>query len=44
MPYLNTTEIASALIGLAGAYPSLCELITLPHLTAEGRTPSMHTF
>lgn len=38
MPYMNVTEVQSALIGLAAAYPSICELITLPHVTAEGRT------
>lgn len=38
MPYMNVTEVESALIGLAAAYPSICELITLPHVTAEGRT------
>jgi murein tripeptide amidase MpaA len=38
MPYLNVTEIESALIALNTAYPSICDLITLPHATAEGRT------
>lgn len=38
MPYMNVTEVESALIGLAAAYPSICELITLPHVTVEGRT------
>lgn len=38
MAYLNTTEVESALIALAAAHPSICELITLPHTTAEGRT------
>jgi hypothetical protein len=38
MPYMNVTEVESALIGLAAAYPSICELITLPHMTVEGRT------
>ncbi|WP_186814408.1 M14 family zinc carboxypeptidase [Microcystis aeruginosa] len=28
----------SSLDGLVAAYPSLCELIELPHLTYEGRT------
>jgi murein tripeptide amidase MpaA len=37
MSYLNVVEIESALIGLASAYPSISELITLPNLTAEGR-------
>jgi hypothetical protein len=38
MPYMNVTEVESALIGLATAYPLICELITLPHVTAEGRS------
>jgi murein tripeptide amidase MpaA len=38
MPYMNVTEVESALIGLAAAHPSVCELITLPNLTIEGRT------
>lgn len=38
MSYMNVTEIESALIGLAAAHGSICELITLPHLTIEGRT------
>lgn len=38
MAYLNTTEVESALIALAGAHPTICELITLPHVTVEGRT------
>ena len=38
MPYMNVTEVESALIGLSAAYPSICELITLPHVTVEGRT------
>jgi len=35
---MNVTEVESALIGLSAAYPALCELITLPNLTIEGRT------
>jgi hypothetical protein len=35
---MNVTEVESALIGLAAAHPSICELITLPHTTVEGRT------
>ena len=35
--YLNIQEIESALINLASAYPNLCELITLPLRTHEGR-------
>lgn len=37
MTFLNVAEIESAVIALAGAYPSATELITLPFLTAEGR-------
>lgn len=37
MPYLNVTEIGSALSALAAAYPATCELITLPNATVEGR-------
>jgi murein tripeptide amidase MpaA len=35
---MNVTEVESALIGLAAAHPSICELITLPNQTIEGRT------
>ncbi len=38
MSYMNVTEVESALIGLAAHYPSICELIPLPHVTVEGRT------
>lgn len=38
MPYMNVTEVESALIALAAAHPSICELITLPNPTVEGRT------
>jgi zinc carboxypeptidase len=38
MSYMNVTEVESALIGLAAAHPTICELITLPHATVEGRT------
>ena len=38
MPYMNVTEVESALIALASTYSSFCELITLPNLTIEGRT------
>jgi murein tripeptide amidase MpaA len=37
MTFLNVAEIESALVGLASAYPTLAELITLPFFTAEGR-------
>ena len=37
MTFLNVVEIESALIGLAGTYPAISSLITLPHLTAEER-------
>ena len=36
--YLNVTEVESALIALASAHSSICELITLPNPTVEGRT------
>jgi murein tripeptide amidase MpaA len=35
--YMNVIEVESALVALAGAHPSVCELITLLHVTAEGR-------
>src|SRR5688500_13755103 len=38
MAYLNVTEVESALEALSTAFPSLCELITLPNTTHEGRT------
>jgi murein tripeptide amidase MpaA len=38
MSYMNVTEVESALIALSAAHPSICELITLPHNTVEGRT------
>jgi murein tripeptide amidase MpaA len=38
MTYLNVTEVESGVEGLARAFPSLCEKITLPHPTFEGRT------
>lgn len=38
MSYLNVDEVESALQGLAQAYPSLCELVTLPEKSIEGRT------
>jgi carboxypeptidase T len=37
-PYLNVEEIESAMEEAAINYPGLCELITLPNLTYEGRT------
>ncbi|MGW2747679.1 M14 family metallopeptidase [Streptomyces sp. NPDC001450] len=36
--YLNVEEVESALSNLAASFPSLCELIELPHRTVEGRT------
>ncbi|WEB38462.1 M14 family metallopeptidase [Streptomyces yunnanensis] len=36
MPYLNTTEVDSALVNLSRAYPALCELIDLPEPSIEG--------
>ena len=38
MPYMNVTEVESAIKALSVAYPGLCELITLPNATHEGRT------
>jgi len=38
MTYMNVTEVESALVALAAAHPTICELITLPNLTPEGRT------
>ncbi|MDQ1276457.1 MAG: carboxypeptidase, partial [Euryarchaeota archaeon] len=38
MAYLNVDEVESALIALATTYPEICELITLPNTTVEGRT------
>jgi murein tripeptide amidase MpaA len=38
MSYLNVTEVESALAGLAQKYPKLCELVTLPNASVEGRT------
>jgi murein tripeptide amidase MpaA len=35
---MNVTEVESALIALSAAHPSICELITLPNTTVEGRT------
>ena len=37
MTFLNVVEIESALSGLAKAYPSVTQLVTLPNATAEGR-------
>lgn len=36
--YMNVTEVESAITALAAAHPAICELITLPHATPEGRT------
>src|SRR3954453_15131686 len=36
--YMNVIEVESAISALAAAHPSICELITLPHHTIEGRT------
>ena len=38
MPYMNVTEVESALTALRNAHPTICELITLPNPTFEGRT------
>lgn len=37
MTFLNVVEIESAVMALASAYPSATQLITLPHVTVEGR-------
>ena len=37
MGYLTVTQINTAIIRLAANYPGLCELITLPEVTHEGR-------
>lgn len=38
MSYLNVTEVETATVNLAAAYPSISQLITLPNTTFEGRT------
>ena len=38
MTYLSVVEVESALIALSASHPSICKLITLPHITVEGRT------
>ena len=38
MTYLNVSEVETAAANLAGAYPAICQLITLPHTSFEGRT------
>ena len=38
MPYLNVAEVETAVVNLALAHPALCQLITLPNPTVEGRT------
>eukprot|EP01035_Chromulina_nebulosa_P040350 gene40350-54572_t len=35
---MNVDEVQSAITALSTTYPSLCELITLPNVTHEGRT------
>ena len=35
---MNVTEVESAIQALSVSYPNLCELITLPNTTHEGRT------
>ena len=37
MSFLNVVEIESAQAGLASTYPDICQLLTLPFLTYEGR-------
>jgi len=36
--YLSVAEVESALIALSAAHPSICQLVTLPNVTFEGRT------
>ena len=38
MTYMNITEVESALTAVHNAHPSICELITLPNKSIEGRT------
>ncbi|MFG2917973.1 M14 family metallopeptidase [Kitasatospora sp. NPDC048298] len=38
MPYLNVTEVESAVTSLATAFPDLTQLVTLPEPSFEGRT------
>jgi murein tripeptide amidase MpaA len=38
MSYLNIAEVETATVNLASAHPAICELITLPNLSAEKRT------
>lgn len=38
MSYFNTTEVESAIANIAGAYPGLTSLVTLPEASIEGRT------
>lgn len=38
MTYLNVTEVETAIVNLAAAYPSMTQLITLPNITIQGRT------
>src|SRR5215813_2127344 len=36
--YLNVAEVETAVVNLASAHPALCQLITLPNASVEGRT------
>lgn len=38
MSYLNVDEVETATVNLAGAFPGLTQLVTLPNVTVEGRT------
>ena len=38
MSYLNVDEVDTAVVNLASAHPALCQLVTLPNQTIEGRT------
>ncbi len=41
MPYLNITEVESAIAALSAAYPGTCELIALPNASHEGRNSNL---
>ncbi|MGH9365926.1 MAG: M14 family zinc carboxypeptidase, partial [Thermoanaerobaculia bacterium] len=38
MSYLNIADVEQAVVNLAADHPSLCQLITLPNASVEGRT------
>jgi len=39
MAYMNVAEIETAAEALAGAYPTACQRIELPHQFIQGRAP-----